>query len=322
MSILIIGSHLKATAEYYKQLNLDPSVLVDSTVQEYTIGHTSIQDLNNWENLEIVAKKASTIYWADSSASEFRSQESYIDTVFWLKNFNRKYQKVKNFHSVQIDYRAVKNLQPVQIDPYKINTTYCPTVDQLVVFGCSFTAGAALPDPTTHYANILGNRLGKQVYNLSQAGGSNDLIFNRFVNTQWNQGQTVVIQLTSPYRLYYCNDDYKKYNIILSNEIKNQTLHRSLLEVYQHPWIFSQLLDKIRAIEQIAVDNKLKLALWFASDDYSKQDQTYFHHMKSYVPTEIMKHCLVDFGTDDLHPGIESNQNIADTLYNFISDVY
>lgn len=313
MAILIIGSHHESTAEYYKQLNLDPSILVESTIQEYTIGHTSIQDLITFENLEIVAKKASEIYWAECSVNEFRNQESYIDFIFWLKDFNRKYQTVKNLHAVQID-------------PYQINTVYRPTADQLVVFGCSFTAGVALPDPSTHYANILGNRLDKQVYNLSQPGGSNDLIFNRFVNTQWNHGQAVVIQLTSPDRLYYCNNDHKKYNVLLSNKTKNQNLHRSLLEVYQQPWVFSQLLDKIYAIDQIATNNKLKLAIWLMdykdSGMYSKEDQTYFYHIKSFVPASLMQNYLVDFGTDKLHPGIKSNQNIADTLYNFMLDVY
>jgi hypothetical protein len=317
MSTLIIGSHYATTAEYYKKIGLEPSVLVTSTEQIFDIGHTSIQDMIDYQPLEIIAKNVDNVYWAECKIEEFTTVNNYIEFITWLKDFNRQHKTVRNFESVAID-------------PYQIKTVYTPSEDHAVFFGCSFTAGTGLSNPDTHYATLLSGHCKKQVYNLAQSAGSNDLIFNRFVNTKWIPGQIVVVQLTSPYRLYYCNDDYKKYNILLSNNndnnLKNKTLKRYLVEIYQKPWIFSQLLDKVNAMNQIANQNKLRMAIWLMDyknpELYSIHDQTYFYHIKSFVPASLMQNYMVDLAEDAMHPGVQSNLIIANVLHNFISEVY
>jgi hypothetical protein len=315
MSTLIIGSHREYTAEYYKKIGLPASKLVNSSSQAFDVGHTSIHDMVNFHNLELVAKKAKHIYWAECSVEEFGTLDNYIEFIFWLRDFNRQYKTVRNFDSVIVD-------------PYQIKESYTPSTEDIVFFGCSFTAGVGLSDSGTHYSTLLSNFYSQQVYNLAEPGGSNDLIFNRFVNTRWNPGQTVVVQLTSPYRLYYCDNNYKKYNILLSNNknLANKFIHRSLVEVYQKPWVFSQLLDKVNAMNQIANQNNLRMALWIMDyknpDLYSTGDQTYFYHMKSFVPASLMQNYIVDLAEDNVHPGIRSNRIIADVLHKFISEVY
>jgi hypothetical protein len=313
MSTLIIGSHRESTAEYYKKIGLPMSTLVNSPAQIFDIGHTSIQDMINFQDLELVAKKAKDIYWAECTVEEFGTLNNYIEFIFWLMDFNIRYKTVRNFESIIVD-------------PYQIKNIYTPSSEHAVFFGCSFTAGIGLSNPDTHYSTLLSNYYGKQVYNLAEGGGSNDLIFNKFVNTRWIPGQLVVVQLTMPYRLYYCNDDYKKYNVILSSDSKNKIIQRSLVEVYQKSWVFSQLLDKVNAMNQIADQNNLQMALWLIDyktpETYSVYDQTYFYHMKSFVPASLMQNYMVDFAEDNLHPGIQSNCIIADVLHNFISKVY
>lgn len=316
MSTLIIGSHWESTSKYYKKVNLPASILIESCDQIFVVGHTSVPDMGSYKNLELVASKATHVYWAECGIEEFETFNDYVDLVFWLKDFNRRYKTVRNFESITVD-------------PYGIKETYKPSLEQAVFFGCSFTAGTGLSDPTTHYSHVLSNYFSKEVYNLARGGGSNDLIFNRFVNTQWNPEQLVVVQLTMPQRLYYCTDDYQKLNIILGSDNKHlggKILQQSLVEVYQKPWVFSQLLDKVNAMNQIAEQNKLRMALWLVDyknpDIYSVHDQTYFYHMKSFVPASIMQNYLVDFAEDNLHPGIRSNQIIADVLHKFIKEVY
>jgi hypothetical protein len=314
MATLIIGSHCESTAKYYKKIGLSESTLVNSASQIFDVGHTSIQDIINFHDLELIAKKAKDIYWAECNIDEFGTLDNYIEFIFWFKDFNRQYKTVRNFESVVVD-------------PYQIKKIYTPSSEHAVFFGCSFTAGVGLSNPDTHYSTILSNYYGKQVYNLAESGGSNDLIFNRFVNTCWNPGQIVIVQLTSPYRLYYCNDNYKKYNVLLSNNnLDNKSLQRALVEVYQKSWVFSQLVDKVNAMNKIAIQNNLRMALWLMdyknSDLYSTYDQTYFYHMKSFVPALLMQNYLVDSAEDNVHPGIQSNRTIADVLHKFISEVY
>lgn len=316
MSTLIIGSHCESTAEYHKKINRAASILIESCDQIFDVGHTSIADMGSYKNLELVASKATHVYWAQCGTEEFETLDDYVDFVFWLKDFNRR-------------YRTVRNFQSVTVDPYGIKETFRPSPEQAVFFGCSFTAGTGLSDPTTHYSNILSNYFNKEVYNLARGGGSNDLIFNRFVNTQWNPEQLVVVQLTMPHRLYYCTDDFQKLNVILGSDnkhLRDKVLQQSLVEVYKKPWVFTQLIDKVNAMNRIAEQNRLRMALWLIDyknpDLYSSYDQTYFYHMKSFVPASLMQNYMIDFAEDNLHPGIRSNQIIADVLHKFILEVY
>ena len=49
--ILILGSSHENTATYYKKLNLEQSRLITSLDDNYSLGHTSPQDMGRYENL-------------------------------------------------------------------------------------------------------------------------------------------------------------------------------------------------------------------------------------------------------------------------------
>ena len=44
--------------------------------------------------------------------------------------------------------------------------------------------------------------------------------------------------------------------------------------------------------------------------------------MPEFVPASRMENYILDSGTDNIHPGIQSNKFIADTLIEYIENVY
>ena len=312
-TIIIVGSNHTNTAEYYKTLGLPASVLVTEIDHGQSIGHTCIQDIPDHGALETVLKNADEVYWAESIKDEFFDDDSYYDFLNWLKDYNLKYKNVKNFESIKFD-------------PYKWSQNIIVDPDYAIFIGCSFTAGVGLSDPDTHYSTIVANYFNKKLLNLSQSGGSNSLIFDKFFQLDLHPSQLVVLQLTLLDRLHYCDVNKKLNRILLSTSSIEKNLHRAMLEVYHNDFLFYELLCKIRAIITVARAQKLKLVFWLAdykhNQQYSKLDQLYFYDMPEFVPASWMENYMIDVAEDNRHPGIKSNKNISDTLIKYIESIY
>jgi len=313
MSTIILGSNHNNTAEYYQYLGLSPSRLITATEHDYDPGHTSVQDIDDLTVLETVLSRADQVYWAHPHISEFSDSDSYYDFMDWLKDYNLRH------HNLQ-------NLESVVFDPYGWNQKFEPTANHAVFLGCSFTAGVGLPDPHTHYAHQVAQHFGKQLMNLSVPGGNNSQIFDRFTQLRCCAGQLVVVQFTDLARINYCDQHKNLSSLLFSTTKMDKDLHRSLLEVYHKDFLFYELLVKIRAMVALAQVQRLKLVFWLSDYKnptlYSRLDQTYFYSMKQFVPASWIKNYLVDFAQDGLHPGVQSNKNIATALIRYIETVY
>ena len=313
MSIIIIGSNHTNTAEYYKTIGLPESMLVTEINHGQLFGHTCIQDISDYDILEVVLKNADTVYWAHPDPSEFFDYTSYYNFLNWLKDYNIKYRNVKNFNSITFD-------------PYQWNNKVTVNTDHAVFIGCSFTAGVGLSDSNTHYSNIVSMHFDKKILNLSQPGGSNNLIFDKFFQLNLHPGQLVVLQLTGLDRLNYCTTDKKLVRLVLSNTTNDKNLHQAMLEVYHKDFLFYELLCKIRAIVKVAREQKLKLVFWLIDykneNIYSKADQEYFYNMPEFVPASWLENYMIDSAEDNLHPGIKSNKILANTLIKYIEAIY
>jgi hypothetical protein len=313
MSVIIVGSNDIQTAEYYKVLGLSQSMLVTEVDHGHLIGHTCIQDVPNHSTLETILKNADEVYWAHPDPSEFFDHNSYYDFLNWLKDYNLKYHNVINYDSIAFD-------------PYQWNNKVTVDVDHAVFLGCSFTAGVGLSDPSTHYASIVSSHFNKKILNLAQPGGSNNLIFDKFSQLDFYPGQLVVLQFTVLDRLHYCNDNKKLIQLLLSTSPIEKYQRQAMLEIYHKDFLFYELLCKIRAIVKIAREQKLKLVFWLIDykneNIYSKVDQLYFYNMPEFVPASWLENYMVDSAEDNLHPGVESNKILANTLIKYIETIY
>lgn len=311
---LILGSNRESTADFSQTIGLPPSKLIISAEADFEVAHTSVHDIPDLEQLKLLIDRAHHVYWAMCDPDEFDCVESYHSFLDWLKDCDLQNHKVRN-------------LKEVMHDPYGWGKTISPHKDDMVFLGCSYTAGVGLNDIYHGYAHQMARHFNKNALNLAVPGGSNGLIFDTFVRTRFTYGQMIVIQLTIPARLHYCFPDKVLRPFILANgKSIDPSLHRSLLETYNSSFLFYELLTKIRAMIQIARAQHLKMIFWLA--DYKNNtaiswlDQTYFYDMNEFVPRSWIQNYLVDFGSDNLHPGVESNRILASTLCRYIETVY
>ena len=309
--IIIVGSTDIKTSVYYKQIGIPPSTLITTRHDNHTIGHTSIGDIGSSDELEFILSRTKLVYWAESSIDEFADSDSYYDFLNWLKDHNLKYNNVVN-------------LDKIKFDVYNWNGEFSLKENQAVFLGCSFTAGIGLPDSNTHYSTLVAKHFDKEILNLAVPGGSNSLIFDRYTQLDFYPGQLVVIQLTHPGRLHYCDTNQRLQAVRFADN--SHSLNRQMIEIYHRDFLFYELLIKLRAMISIARAKNIKLVFWLINykDEmiYSKLDQTYFYNMPEFVPASCVENYILDSGTDNIHPGIQSNKFIADTLIEYIENVY
>lgn len=315
MRTIILGSNHKSTANYHLQLNLPTSKLIFSSKQDYTVGHTSIQDVTDYLQLEEILKVADRVYWCHPNVEEFATMDDYLEFVNWLKDYNLKYRNVMNFDSISFDFYKWKC--PIKVE-----------LNQMVFLGCSFTAGVGLQNPNTKYAEIMAKHYNLKALNLAESGGSNNLIFEKFFQLEMQPEQLIVVQFTLLDRFRYCNIDKKLKNLIatLPEKFDSTTLHMCMLEVYNKDFLFYEFLIKLQAMIRVAETLRLRLIFWLIDykhpERYSQIDQTYFFHYKQFVPASWLQNFIIDFAADNLHPGPESNKFIAHTLIKYIETVY
>lgn len=106
----------------------------------------------------------------------------------------------------------------------------------------------------------------------------------------------------------------------------NPTISRSLLDIYHKDFLFYELMVKLRLVLQIARSKKLKFVFWLVDYKnpkiYSLEDQMYFYDFPEFIPRHLIENYLVDQGTDNLHPGIESNKIMAESVINYMNQIY
>jgi hypothetical protein len=311
-SIIIVGSTDTKTSEYYQQLSIAPSVLVTNRDHKQLIGHTSVGDIPDLKELEYVLSQAEQVYWAESNINEFFDTDSYYSFLDWLKDYNLKYNNVVN-------------LDKIKFDVYKWNYRSIVKENHAVFLGCSITAGVGLPDVDSRYSTQVAKHFNKELLNLGTGAGSNSLIFDRFTQLDFFPGQIVVVQLTMLDRLHYCKQNRQLGKIMFANAA-DVDLNKKMVEVYHKDFLFYELLSKIRAMVTVARAKKLKMVFWLINYKnelvYSKLDQTYFYDMPEFVPASWMENFIMDKAADNLHPGIQSNKFIANTLIKYIETVY
>ena len=319
MKILLLGSNNVSTSVAYKNFNLPSSILVNSALQEYSVGHTSRQEFSTDNELESVLMSADKVYWTHPAIEEFDTPDTYYVLLDWLKDYQFSHGNVVNFDSIAID-------------PFNWNVELPKfTVDDIVFFGSSTLQGVALTDPDTWYSTIVAKHFNKNAVNLARMFptlGTNYKTVDLFSQCDFCEGQIVVVHVAPLWRLRYCSENNTLYDWQMSQGYNaDPLLSRQLIEVYTKEFLFYQLLVNLRLIIKIARASKLRLVLLL--DNYkdeqsiSHEDQMYFYQFKEFIPgTKIANEMFEDYAEDNLHPGIFSNQLIAQRIIEHIEKVY
>lgn len=306
--ILIVGSNNINTSTVFKKFDLLESVLVTSVDQDYTVGHTAPQEFATIELFREAMARANTIYWGHPPITEFINKQEYYNILYLLRQ-------------QQIEYKNIVNYNTITSDPYKwLHNLPTLTTNDSVFIGCSYTAGDGLPDANTHYATLVAREFDTNCVNLGKSGGSNSRSFNIFSQLDFVPGQIVVWQVTFLERLQYCYNTSGELIDLRFLDFK-MPLVKEMTEVYNRKFLLNELVTKIRAAVTIAREKKLRFVFWLA-DSISMEEYMYFYNYPELVSPIELEHFLVDKGTDNAHPGPDSNKILADVIIKHINRLY
>jgi len=205
-------------------------------------------------------------------------------------------------------------------------------MSRLIVFGCSYAYGTGLPDcknwmfnklhnlkpSKLGWASLLADKLNLELVNESFPGSSNTEIMYNVLKYNYHKDDTVVIMWT-----HYVRD-------MLFNSAHKYPFFRDRLG----PWAKTQ---KERLWAEYLSEKDYAMKSWFHihhADLYlQNQGVKYIHYPAT--PEELNRHKLdfiqinnyysdgivyLDKATDDMHPGVKTNQLLCETIHRRLND--
>lgn len=177
--------------------------------------------------------------------------------------------------------------------------------NSVVFLGCSFTLGIGLPYQNT-FAKIVADNLKLSCYNLGLGAGSHDSCF-RFAYYWLEKLKPKIVCMYEPPRdrteVFADNTLFQFYPSVLFNSKMSEYKTKNMLDTrfYYKIWLAdtnNNILNvekNIHAIENICRNLNIK-----------------------FIKTKNTGKNFIDYARDLVHPGIETNREIADTFLNLI----
>jgi hypothetical protein len=121
-------------------------------------------------------------------------------------------------------------------------------MSRLITLGCSHTIGDGLKNPPIgSWPSVLSNRLGLEVINLAESGGSNRTIQHKVYTFEFKEDDIVIILWTYPDRYHFFESKYTNTGCINSwgtNDVANawfKYFHTSYNEKFDNQTIVNQV---------------------------------------------------------------------------------
>lgn len=197
----------------------------------------------------------------------------------------------------------------------------------LVTFGCSYTYGLSLPDCTdlkgekssSQYAwpKIISNEMNcSSIDNKGFPGASNYLILNNLLNYQFQKNSFVVILWTHflRYTIYKNARAYKNINL---NDDKDKSMY-NLLKILPEYHLYKINSDAIIQAYHYLHYKNIPFLFSFASLEENIIFNNYQPNYTFLFKYRHFKDFVIDYGSDNSHPGILSNKEYGKYLANEI----
>ena len=277
---------------------------------EYRFAQTSIQDTSDYYLLNKILLTADKIYIGNIKKLNFLSNEQYCEFMLWIKRFN------------VVHKNKIINKDVLFSDMYNWYNEITPTKNDIVFLGCSWTDNRWVEEHQK-FSSIVSKNLNLNCCNLALGGGSNHAMFKRFLQTNFVEGQIVVWQLTTLSRLVVCSDNNKLNNAQLALD-KFENI-KAIRRAWTTNQIFYETLMQVEAVVKIARTKKLKLIIFlkdYKQDFYETAELMYLANFKEFIHTKEIEDCLVDSGSDNLHPGANTNKIYAQEILKHLELLY
>ena len=203
-------------------------------------------------------------------------------------------------------------------------------MSRLITFGCSYTYGAYLPDCIKHlkdgsscqgptasklaWPQLLGNRLGLEVHNMSTVGSSNLEILYHILNFKFKSDDIVVVMWTFPNRdliFKRCIKTIIKPFKQLKSTFNDKDSQQWMIDYNEKDAVIKGWMYMQHA--ELYLKSKNILYLSYCTDTkILKEFKPTFVTLNTLHP---LKSIIIDTGLDNMHPGIESHNSIANQMY-------
>lgn len=209
--------------------------------------------------------------------------------------------------------------------------------NRLITFGCSFTFGTGLPDckegsatPSNQgWPAILSKKLNLDLVNVSASGASNFEILHNIINFDFQSSDTVIIMWTYFARDLYFRSLFSKIWPIdrLSPGSTSNSIIDNLLDtkvIVGRKWI-ENMNEKTFALKTWAHIHHADLYLTSKGIKYIHFPALPDDLLKYSVPYKINNFYAngivrLDVATDNMHPGIKTNEHTANSIYNILNE--
>lgn len=302
-----VGSYLHLLA---KTEDSNAQLLTEYTINDILPGvyYTSLGDLRNSANLSTVLMQASKIVYAPPSAWSDESKG-----VSQMKQQTEDYLNVFKFRC-----QVVNQSSPPKFDNILTLVDTRKTQDsQLWIAGCSISHGKGV-DSKERYGQLLADRLRKPVSFLTSVGSSIPWAADQIQRSDIKKNDIVVWGLTSYARLYKFEKNYFKP---LTPNLSNIDQYTTDFLLGDH--VLYQAVTSVCQVINFCQNTQATLIIASVLDD------TVVNYIQNF-PNLVMLYKLwgrdnnnrfIDFGSDGMHPGVNTHKFYADQIYQRISNL-
>jgi lysophospholipase L1-like esterase len=206
------------------------------------------------------------------------------------------------YRSIDFDYRMnsyghrSKDITELDLDNY------------ILCVGCSYTEGVGVP-VEKRYTDLLANKLNCDLYNMGLGGTGNDVIFYNLVT--WfskikNKPKFVIVQWSDPTRFVLAGPTISQHGVWDNHNTEFIATGDENTYFQSKTAIFKQLIRTI-------VDVPLIELPWEDFHDDRILCAEPKHELRE------LGHLSIDLARDLMHPGIKSNELLAEHIYQYLT---
>ena len=217
-------------------------------------------------------------------------------------------------------------LDPLHIEAEVVNATE----NDVVILGCSYSAGTNLQSTAVRYSTQVATQLNKNEINLAKGSTGNYRSFDLFGQITFQPGASLILQVAELSRVRWYN------NRIIDQQLSVKP-SKELLEVYTDKFLIYDLIRQLRVIVNSCRAQQIRLVIWSnASLGNTELDlvlETYLSKFPEYIyltkKINLPESYRVDNAHDGAnrelgagHPGPESNKIIAQQVIEHYNKLY
>lgn len=314
--ILLVGTADEYLIQKAKEYSDNPVLVTESNwTEQIDVGYTGLEEFNDKLLLLKLLNRADYILYFPKDNENvinledtIKASREYLEYLLLLVKQNNQ--------KINLSTQLIGNDIILQNTDKILNLTACRASSniQLWTAGCSYTYGMGV-NPTESYPVLLSNMLKIPLSNLSQNGSSIPWAADQILRSDIRKGDIVIWGLTAKDRINWgIADLHNSINISSYSLYKNLNTRVPKKLLLDPDNSLYQFLTHIHQVNNFC--NKIGAKLLLVGLLTAPDDVLYLHSIPNfYYYYNDITFNLLDFGTDNLHPGPLQHQDYARAIY-------